>query len=314
MQTAWVYIAFFALTFVLTAGLAAAAAIMLDRPGGWRGAGNPAGLSILRDESLSTVGIFEAILERMRFIERLKILLAESETNWSVGRTVAMMLLAAGAAFNLLFRLPWLPLAGAALCSLAAGAAPVLYLRRKREKRFRRVEEQLPEALDFLSRAMLAGHSLPMAMEMLAEEAGPPLSIPLRKTVDEYNLGTSMDEALQKLAVRLPIVDVRFFVSAVLTQSRSGGNLSETLETLAETIRERTTLRGQVRSLTANGRMTGVVLSLLPIIVAGIMMVMNPAYMALLTGHPMGKTLIFAAGCGQILAYWVIRRIVNIKV
>jgi tight adherence protein B len=178
----------------------------------------------------------------------------------------------------------------------------------------RRVEEQLPEALDYLSRALLAGHSLPMSLELLADESEPPFSVELRKTIDEYNLGLSMDDALRNLVGRLPSVDIQFFVSAIQTQTRTGGSLHELLEDLAETIRERMTLKRQVRALTANGRMTAVVLSALPFVVAGTMLYVNPDYFDLLLKHPWGPTLLFMALGGQVAAYLVIRRIVNIKV
>ena len=153
-----------------------------------------------------------------------------------------------------------------------------------------------------------------MSLELLAEECDPPLSLELRKTVDEYNLGLSMNDALGNLMLRLPSVDIQFFVSAIQTQSRTGGSLHELLEDLAETIRERMTLKRQVRALTANGRMTAMVLSALPFVVAGTMLYINPHYFDLLLKHPLGPTLLFLALCGQIAAYLVIRRIVNIRV
>lgn len=178
----------------------------------------------------------------------------------------------------------------------------------------RAVEAQLPEALDFVSRALVAGHSLPMSLELLAEEIGPPLATELRKTVDEYNVGASMDEALENLALRTPSVDIQFFTSAIMTQSRTGGSLHELLDTLSETIRERGTLRGQVRALTANGRMTALILSLLPVFIGTMMFLISPSYVNLLLGHPVGKTLVFIAACSQVAAFFVIRKIVDIQV
>jgi tight adherence protein B len=189
-----------------------------------------------------------------------------------------------------------------------------LYIRRRRAKRLLAVEEQLPEALDYLSRALVAGHSLPMSLELMADEVKPPLSTELRKTVDEYNLGMAMNDALASLTRRVPSVDMQFFVSAIMTQSRTGGTLHEVLEGLAETIRERSTLKGQVRAMTANGRMTAIVLSLMPIFIALVMLYINPHYLGLLVQHPLGKTLITCAVAGQLLAYFVIRKIVDIKV
>jgi tight adherence protein B len=151
-------------------------------------------------------------------------------------------------------------------------------------------------------------------MELLADEAGPPLSSELRKTIDEYNLGMSLENALGNLASRLPNVDIRFFVSAILTQSRTGGDLHEVLGNLAETIRERAALKGQVRALTAHGRLTATILSLLPIFLGIIMMMINPGYFLILIEHPIGRTLLACAALAQIVAYLVISKIADIKV
>jgi tight adherence protein B len=308
----------FLLTFVITAAAGAAAWVLLEsslraaknRPGGVGAATSP---SILRSEVLSTISLFAPLLERFRFANHLRELLDKADLDWSVGRLVLLMLTAGAAALNLLL---WLgaPLSIALLCALGVAAVPIFVIRRRQAERLRRVEDQLPEALDYLSRALLAGHSLPMSVELLADECDPPLSLELRKTVDEYNLGLSMDDALGNLMERLPSVDIQFFVSAIQTQSRTGGSLHELLEDLSETIRERMTLKRQVRALTANGRMTAIVLSALPFVVAGTMLYINPDYFDLLLKHRLGPTLLAVALCGQVLAYVVIRRIVNIRV
>jgi tight adherence protein B len=312
------YTTVFLLTFVITGAAGAAAWALLE--GSQRAARNrPAGAgavpssSILRSEMLSTISLFAPVLERFRFAEHLRELLDKADLDWSVGRLVLAMLTAGAAALNLLL---WLqaPLWVALLCGVAVAALPILVLRRRQAQRLRRVEDQLPEALDYLSRALLAGHSLPMSVELLADECDPPLSLELRKTVDEYNLGLSMDDALGNLMERLPSVDIQFFVSAIQTQSRTGGSLHELLEDLSETIRERMTLKRQVRALTANGRMTAMVLSALPFVVGGTMLYINPDYFDLLLTHRLGPTLLVMALCGQVLAYLVIRRIVNIRV
>ena len=269
---------------------------------------------ILRRDVLSTLSFYALILSRLRYIKKLKVLLAEANLNWSVGRSSAMMLLAGGLTLNLLLRLEWVPVWGAWMAAFGAATTPVLYIQHRRAQRFEKVEEQLPEALDYLGRALVSGHSLPMSMELLAEEVGPPMSAEMRKIVDEYNLGMSLEDALQNFARRVPSVDIQFFVSAVLTQSRTGGNLHELLENLSETIRERSSLKGQVRALTANGRLTALVLSLLPMALAGTMLVMNAEHFTQFARHPFGKTALFASLAGQVLAYFVIKKIVAIKV
>ena len=269
---------------------------------------------ILQRRRVSTLQLLSQTLERGRLGDRINRLAAEADIEWSAGR----VFLACGIAFMLtwavLGRIAFVPGWAAFLIACVAGYAPLYYIQSLRNKRLKQVEEQLPEALEFISRALVAGHSLPMSLELLAEEIGPPLSQELRKTVDEYNLGVSMEQALENLADRVPSVDIRFFASAIMTQSRTGGNLHDLLESLSETIRERSTLKGHVRAMTANGRMTAVILALLPFIIGGIMMMVNPEYVSILVEHPLGKTLLFVALCGQVLAFAVIRKIVDIRV
>jgi tight adherence protein B len=307
----------FLLTFLVTVCAAGLAWAAMEQSR-WRGrraqGGGSETPSILRNEMLSTLSLFALVLERLSFVPKLKKLLSEADLDWSVGRTVLIMLVAGAATLNVLLQFDFVPVWVCWIAGAAATGGAIFYVRRLRNKRLYRVEEQLPEALDYLARALVAGHSLPMSLELLADEVSPPLSTELRKTVDEYNLGMSMPDSLRNLTVRLPSVDIQFFVSAILTQSRTGGNLHELLEALAETIRERATLRGQVRALTANGRMTAMVLSLLPFVVASVMLAVNPQYFTLLLVHPIGKTLLFAALVGQGLAYVVIRKIVDIRV
>ena len=316
METLIGYATVFVLTFLITGGAAALAWALIEqsRPAGRRGRAAPEKPSILREEVLSTLSGFAAVLQHFPFAGSLKKELAEAEVNWSVGRTVLMMLLAGGATLKLALTFDWVPAYAAWPLAAFAATGPLLHIRRRRARRLQTVEEQLPEALEYLSRSLLAGHSLPMSLELMADEVKPPLSTEVRKTVDEYNLGMPMTDALGSLTRRLPSVDVQFFVSAVLTQSRTGGTLHEVLEGLAETIRERATLKGQVRALTANGRITALVLSLMPVFVAAVMLYINPNYLGLLLQHPMGRTLITMAVGGQILAYFVIRKIVDIKV
>jgi tight adherence protein B len=310
------YGAVFALTFALTA-LAAAAAWALTGRGSTRKrppAAQQESPGILRSEVLSTITLLAPVLEKIRLVGHLRQLLAEADVTWSVGRTVLLSLTLGMAGFYALLLTGALPLALSLAGALALASVPTLVIRSRRAQRFRAVEQQLPEALDYLSRALLAGHSLPMSLELLAEECDPPLSAELRKTIDEYNLGASLEGALRNLTVRLPSVDILFFVTAIQTQSRTGGSLNDLLENLAETIRERITLKQQVRALTANGRMTAVVLSVLPFAVAGTMMYINPDYFDLLLSHPFGPAALIVAVCAQIAAYLVIRRIVDIRV
>ena len=269
---------------------------------------------ILRQRRLSTLQLLSQTLEKGRLGDRLNALISEADVEWTPGRVALSSATGFVLSMAILSRLDFVPLLATLAISVFVAAAPVLYLQGIRRKRLRAVEEQLPEALEFIARALVAGHTLPMALELLAEEIGSPLSMELRKTVDEYNLGLSMEQSLDNLAERVPSVDIRFFASAVMTQSRTGGNLHDLLDSLSDTIRERATLKGHVRAMTANGRMTAMILSALPFLIAGVMFMVNAEYFMILVDHPLGKTLLFLGLCGQILAFLAIRKIVDIKV
>lgn len=305
-----VYILIFGLTFVVV-GLATGMAWAVIEPREAKEDGEP---DLLRKDKLSALDALARLLEQLSYTKRLEQLLAEANLDWAVGRLVLQMLVAGILVFAALLQVEWMPWYASLALSAAAASLPFLYVRRLRSKRLRKVEDQLPEALEFLARALVAGHSLPMALELLGEEAETPISTEVRKTVDEYNLGLSMEKALSNMAERVPSVDIQFFVSAVTSQSRTGGNLHELLDGLAETIRERETLRGQVRALTANGRATALILTCLPFFIAGVMLMVSSGYLDILVNHPVGRILIVAGICAQILAYFVINRIVDIKV
>jgi tight adherence protein B len=269
---------------------------------------------LLKKDTTSMLPFYGRLLEKFAFTRTLQQYLAQANLKWSVGLLTAMMLVTAFLALNILIRLSWFPGYLIPPAVLLAGMIPYGYVMRKRSKRLAKFEEQFPEALDFLSRAMRAGHAFSISLELLSEEAMDPVSTEFRRTFDEHNLGLPLENALQNLAVRVPLLDVRFFVSAVLLQARTGGNLSEILLKLAQVIRERFKLRGQVRALSAHGRLTGKVLTVLPVVVVLLMMVVNPEYMVALVKFPIGKHLIGAAIIMQGIAFLFIRKIVNIEV
>jgi tight adherence protein B len=178
----------------------------------------------------------------------------------------------------------------------------------------RAFEEQFPEALDFLSRSMRAGHGFSVALEMLATDSPDPLGSAFRRVSNDLQLGSSLEIALGKLTVLVPLIDVRFFVSSVLLQQETGGNLGEILSKLAFIIRERFRLKGQVKAASAHGRITGLVLVLMPVGVTAFMMMTTPEYLRQLAADPTGRILIYSALAGQLIGYFVIRKIINIKV
>jgi tight adherence protein B len=200
------------------------------------------------------------------------------------------------------------------LLGALGGYIPLFLVNRKRAKRMRAFEEQFPEALDFISRSMRAGHAFSMSLEMLAEESPNPLGEEFRTVYNEQNLGSPLDVALRGLTKRQPILDVNFFVSAVLMQRETGGNLAEILAKLAYVIRERFRLRGQVRSASAHGRITSTILSIMPVVTLILLTLIAPTYLSGFAADPLGRKLLIAAATGQAMGYFIMRRMVNIEV
>ncbi|MET0396550.1 MAG: type II secretion system F family protein [Longimicrobiaceae bacterium] len=190
---------------------------------------------------------------------------------------------------------------------------PYLYLRRKRAQRLHAFEEHLPEAIDLLGRALRAGHPFPSGLRMVAEEAMEPNATEFRRVFEEQRFGMPLDESLYALADRIPLVDVRIFISAVLIQREVGGNLAEILDKLSSVIRSRFTLQRQLRVITAQGRMSGYILAALPVALGFVLFVLNPEAMMLFVSHPAGRLLMLFAGMMQIVGFVWIRRIVDIK-
>lgn len=200
------------------------------------------------------------------------------------------------------------------LFGLAGAYVPTFRLNAAIRNRSRKLEEQFPDALDFLSRAMRAGHAFSVSLEMLADETPEPTGSEFRKLYHEQNLGAPLDVALHAMADRCRLMDVQFFVSAVLLQRETGGNLTEILTRLAHTIRERLRLKGQVRAASAHGRITGLILTVMPIVLMGGFMVISPNYLNGLAADEHGRMLIAGAIVGQVLGYLSIRKITNIQV
>jgi tight adherence protein B len=269
---------------------------------------------LLKNETLSTISIWRRLLERWDFGRIMQRHLLQAGLSWSVGRVTLLMLLGAAVTLAVGMRFSWIPLWMAALLAAGVGIAPYLYVLRRRTKRFRRFEENFPDALDSLARSLRAGHPFPSAMELVGEECEEPVAAEMRQTSADGNLGTSWTEALNNLADRMPLLEVTTFASAVQLQNRSGGKLHEVLAGLAENMRESTALKGEVRALAAHGKLTGLVLTILPIGIALVMMVVNPGYLAVLVYHPYGKILITAAIVCLLAAHVIIRRIVDIKI
>jgi tight adherence protein B len=260
--------------------------------------------------------LLEVLLERMALLEKTKKLLQQSGANWTPGGLILTM---AGGAVGALVASRMLPEVfaykgtSAALAALIA-ALPYLYLRRKRTLRSAAFEQQFPEALDFLARSMRAGHAFTISLRMASEDMPDPVGLEFRTLFNEQNLGAPLDTALYNLADRVPLLDVRFFVSAVILQKQTGGNLGEILTRLAHVIRQRFQLKGQVKAASAHGRITALVLTILPAATCVLMILAAPAYLKSMFDDPDGKKLIAGSIVGQIVGQLVIRKIIRIKV
>lgn len=257
-----------------------------------------------------------AVLSRFTLAGRIEAQIQQAGLNWSLNGLLAQMgifgLLGALAGLQLnLLASRWLSVIA---MSCLFGSLPYLYVLRQRKKRLNTFEQQFPEGLDFLARAMRAGHAFAISLEMLAEEMPPPLGLEFRKVFNEQNLGLPIETALQNLVARVPLLDVRFFVSAVLLQRETGGNLSEILNKLAHIIRERFQLKGQVQAASAHGRITGTILTIMPVALMLGLLVIAPGYLQSMAADQHGKYMIGGALVGLVLGHFTIRRIIDIKV
>jgi tight adherence protein B len=202
---------------------------------------------------------------------------------------------------------PWMAAAG-------AGAMPKMYRSKKRNKHLAATEEQFPEALDFLARSVRAGNAFSIALELYAAEAQEPLKSAFLKVTREMALGAGLEDALRGLVDRIPLFEVRFFVSAVLLQRETGGNLSEVLGKLSLAVRERSKLQGQVKAASGQGRLTAKVLTVLPIAVVVMLRMISPDYLDNLTNDPVGRNLLAAAVISQTLGYLCMQKIARVEV
>lgn len=259
--------------------------------------------------------VLTTFLRRFEFMDRLELILEQAGKDWTGSKllTISFVTGVVGVLLGLKLRLPT-PLISAFLFGALGAAIPLLAILRKRAKTIAQFEEQFPEALDFLSRSMRAGHGFSVALEMLCADSPDPLAAAFRRVSNDLQLGSAIDVAFGKLVVLIPLVDVRFFVSSVLLQQETGGNLGEILSKLASIIRDRFRVKGQVKAAAAHGKITGLVLVLMPVGVVLGMMLTSPDYLRQLAADSTGRILIYGAILGQAVGYFVIRKITNIKV
>ncbi len=268
---------------------------------------------ILRDRRLSSIGPIDRLLAGTKLARRLEVLLYQAGVDMRVG-TFMLIVLVTGAGAMLLFEIFFGRPLFALFFGLVVAAVPYAVVRSKKTKRTRLMEEQLPDAMDLMTSALRAGLSLPAALQLVAQEAPSPLAEEFGHTFDEQNLGLDIRDAMLNLARRIDSVDVKFFVTAVVVQRETGGNLAEIMQNIAIIIRERFRILGDVRTLTAHGRFSGIILSVLPIAMGFLIAVLAPDYMMAFIKDPNGQVMLFMALGMQVFGFLWIRKIVNIRV
>ena len=280
---------------------------------GGSGAVTTANADILKREAYSDLPLINAVLQRIKLAADINTLIQQANSDWTVGRVIFGALVIA-VVVGFLGGLWFNSLVFGVLCGLVAANGPYVYLRIKRAQRMRKFEVMLPEGIDLLARALRAGHSLTAAIEMVAREVADPVGAEFRRVFEEQNFGLPMREALLNLAKRIPVKDLQFLITAMLVQKETGGNLAEVLDKTGAVIRERSRLLGQLRIYTAQGRMTGWILGLLPFLIFLLMNIVNPGYAHMLTSDPMGRKAVWVGLGLMSIGVYTIRRIVDIKV
>lgn len=271
---------------------------------------------LLREIKESSNSFIDSIFRGMDISKKLQDWIKQADLTWSV-EGFALFTLAGMVLGGLIgTRLKMLPAAflGPLMCGSVLGAGPFLYLYKARRKRLAALEEQLPEALDFLARSMRAGHAFAISLQMVGEELADPMGREFRTLFNEHNLGAPLEVAMRNLCDRIPLLDLRFFSSAVMLQKQTGGNLSDVLTRLSYVIRERFRLRGQVKAASAHGRMTAMILGGLPIVTVIALLFVAPGYLDGMAADPDGRKLIAGAIVGQVVGNMIIRKIINIQV
>jgi len=268
---------------------------------------------ILRDDKLSGIPAMNRLLSRFRFSQNLQRLIDQAGIPMKAGALVLGMLSLGGLVSLLILNfLDSILLALAA--GLAAASLPYIYVRRQKTKRQRDFESLLPEAIDLITNALKSGFSLESSLSMVSKEIPDPVGIEFAIAFEEQNLGIGLTDALSNMETRVESEDLGLFTTALTIQKKTGGNLVEILEKIGSTIRERFQLKRQVRVFTAQGRLSGFVLVLLPIITAIVLLAINPEYLKTLLVERAGNFMLGGAIIMQILGIWVIRRIVDIRI
>jgi tight adherence protein B len=270
-------------------------------------------IEIVRKESLSDIPWLNDLLMKMRRSQPLRVLHRQADCRVPLGIFVLATPLLALSGF--LFALSiHLPIVVVLALAASAGVLPAGYLYWLKSQRMAMFERQLPEALELVSRALRAGHAFSVGLKLVGDEAADPIGVEFRRVFDEVSMGVALPQALQNMTERLDSVDLRFFVTSVLVQRETGGNLAEIIDSLAGLIRRRFELQLKVRALSAEGRFSAIILFGLPFVVGGALYMMNPEYMSTLFTDPIGKNMVMIGSFLMVTGAIIMKRMVNIKV
>jgi tight adherence protein B len=268
---------------------------------------------IIKHTRLSATPWLDELLHHWGPSFKIQLLIQQAKSSWTVGGVLAgsLGMTVAGYAVGC-YELPGtaLPLLPAA----AAAALPFLLLRYQKARRLKDFNRYLPDSIDLISRALRAGHSLTAAIEIVADESPEPVRSEFREVYQQQNFGLPPREALVQLARRIPLPELNFVVTAILLQKETGGNLVEVLERTTAVIRERLRIQGEVRIYTAQGRLTGWILSILPVAMFFLLSLANRAYTRVLVDDPTGRKLVYAGFGLMVIGGLAIRKIVNVKI
>ena len=270
-------------------------------------------LSLLRQRTSAGQGM-QGWLERQAWVRRLDLLLAQADLAWNPALTVLGSAAVALLAPLLLAGLLRQALLNAVLLGLLLAALPWGRVLWRRQQRLRRMEHQLPEALDLMVRALRAGHAFSSSLQMVADEMPQPIASEFRAVHEEVNFGLSLPQAFANLIERAPLTDLRYFVVAVLIQREAGGNLTELLANLSSLIRARLKLLDRVRVLSSEGRLSGLILVVLPFALGGLLSFFNPDFMRPLWTDPIGITILNWMLGLMVVGVLIMRKIIHIRV
>jgi tight adherence protein B len=264
-------------------------------------------------ERLSNIGSLDSTLSKSGdALEPLSDLVSRSGLKTTVGTVILACIFIALLTIAVVSRYsPYLSVA--VIVGISAGFLPIAFVKHMAARRLAVFEEQFPEAIDLIARALRAGHALPTALQMVSDEIPQPVGGEFRLLFDQQNFGMSLPDALKAFGQRIPLVDARFFVTAVLTQRETGGNLSEVLDKLSSVIRDRFKVKRQVRAVSAHGRITGWVLGALPPVVAAVLFLISPEHIRLLVDDPLGVQMMLIGLTLQVIGVLAIRRILRVE-